>query len=87
MVQEQIAQHQMGFDAGAFLAAMDGPEVKAAIEEDCRAGKAMLYRGAIPTVYVNRKVVPRWQLNDRSVLERVLDEAAKADGAVQTRNR
>jgi protein-disulfide isomerase/uncharacterized membrane protein len=74
------AASEMGFNPDAFFAAMDGPEVKAAIEEDCKAGKPMLYRGSIPTIYLNRKVLPRWHLEGRPVLERILDEAEKTGG-------
>jgi len=71
------AASEMGFNPDALFAAMDGPEVKAAIEEDCKMGKPLLYRGGIPTIYVNRKVLPRWHVEGKFVLERILDEAAK----------
>ncbi len=74
------AAAEMGFDADTFFAAMNSPEVKAAIEGDCKTGKPMLYRGGIPTIYVNGKVLPRWRLENRFILERVLNEAAKAGG-------
>lgn len=75
------AATEMGYSTKVFFAAMDSPEVKAAIEEDCKTGKPMLYRGgSIPTIYVNGKVLPRWHLDDRFVLERVLNEAAKVGG-------
>jgi protein-disulfide isomerase len=67
----------MGFNADTLLATMDSPEVKAAIEEDVRTGNAMLYRGGIPTIYVNGKVIPRWQIDNRPALEQILKEAAQ----------
>jgi protein-disulfide isomerase len=60
----------------AFFAVMSSLEIKAVIEEDVTAGKPLLYRGGIPTIYVNGKVVPRWRLENQQVLERILDEAA-----------
>lgn len=65
----------LGLDAEALLEVMDSPEVKAAIEEDCQVGKALLYRSGIPTIYVNGRVVQRWRLEGYNVLERILDEA------------
>lgn len=70
------AAAQMGFNVEALFAAMDNPETKAAIEEDVKAGKDLLYRSGIPTIYVNGKVLPRWRLDNEPVLERILNEAA-----------
>jgi protein-disulfide isomerase len=76
------AATEMGFDADALFTAMDGAKTAAAIEEDARAAKrtrearsSILYRGGIPTIYVNGKVIPRWRLAGADVLERILDEA------------
>ncbi len=59
----------MGLDADALFIAMQDPQVAEAIEEDARAAQkemkariSMLYRGGIPTIYVNGKVIPRWRL-------------------------
>ncbi|MCB9856545.1 MAG: thioredoxin domain-containing protein [Phycisphaerales bacterium] len=75
----------IGLDANAFAAKMNSPEVKAAIMEDASGAKPtkettnmsqiLLYRGGIPTVYVNDKVVPRWRLKDDVVITRILDKA------------
>ncbi|MBN2560545.1 MAG: thioredoxin domain-containing protein [Phycisphaerae bacterium] len=78
------AATEMGLDADALFAAMDGPEAAAAIEEDTRAAKpdqksggSLLYRGGIPTIYVNGKVIPRWRLEGKPILRMILDEAYK----------
>ncbi|MFQ5501817.1 MAG: DsbA family protein [Phycisphaerae bacterium] len=74
----------MGFDPVALFSAMDDPEVARAIEEDCRAAKAtpettmqamFLYRASIPTIFINGKVVPRWRLENRVIIDRILDAA------------
>jgi protein-disulfide isomerase len=70
------AATEMGLDAKTFVEAMNGPEVKAAIDEDVKVGKQMLFRGGIPTIYVNGKIIPRWRLEDKPVLELILNEAA-----------
>lgn len=75
----------IGLDADKFKAKMNSPEVKAAIMEDARGAKPtkdtksmaqiLLYRGGIPTVYINGKVVPRWKLRDEIVITKILDKA------------
>ncbi len=71
-----------GFDADAFVAAMDDPASTDAITEDVNAAKpnpksksSLLYRGGIPTIYVNGKVIPRWRLEGENILERIFDKA------------
>jgi protein-disulfide isomerase len=74
-----------GLNADAFKAKMNSPEVTAAINNDAKSakptkettnmGQIRLYRGGIPTVYVNDKVVPRWKLKDDVVIDDILDRA------------
>jgi len=75
---------EMGLDPVALSSAMDDLQVARAIEEDCRAAKAtpettmqamFLYRASIPTIFINEKVVPRWRLENRVILDRILDAA------------
>lgn len=70
-----LSAPELGFETDAFLAAMENPEVAAAIEEDSRSGKRRLYRGGIPTIYVNGQVLPRWRRGDSPILKMILDEA------------
>lgn len=75
----------IGLDPDKFKAKMNSPEVEAAIMEDARGAKPtkdtkniagmLLYRGGIPTVYVNGKVVPRWRLSKEVVIGKILDKA------------
>lgn len=74
----------MGLDADALFTAMEDPQVAAAIEEDARAAQleaqttvSMLYRGGIPTIYVNGKVIPRWRVEQDPIIDRILNEAAQ----------
>ncbi len=77
---------EFGLDADAFLAAMGSDAVQAAIADDIQAGKQLpsLRWGtppglhAIPTVFINSRYVPRVRLDDKSVLDLIL-EAAAAD--------
>ncbi|MFQ5412419.1 MAG: DsbA family protein, partial [Phycisphaerae bacterium] len=80
----RAAAVEMGFDPTALFSAMNDPQIAFAIEEDCRAAKStpktsmrasFLWRAGIPTIYINEKVVPRWRLQDRIVIHRILDAA------------
>jgi len=78
------AATEIGLDPDALFAKMSDPEVQIAIEEDCRAGKPVLYRGRIPSVHVNGQVIPRLSLGKHRIMERIFDEAAgrpQSDGA------
>ncbi len=78
------AATEMGLDVAALRDGMEQPAVQAAILEDIAAGKRLpkLRHGTqpglhgIPTIFVNGKYVPRWRLEGREVLSRVLDAAA-----------
>jgi protein-disulfide isomerase/uncharacterized membrane protein len=80
----KAAATQMGLDADALLATMDAPEVQAAIAEDVQAGKQLpsLRWGmpaglhSIPSVFINGRFVPRVRLEDRLVLDDILNAAA-----------
>ena len=74
-----------GLDADAFKARMNSSDVEAAINADARSAKptkdtksfaqVRLYRGGIPTVFVNDKVVPRWRIGKTVVIQNILDRA------------
>ena len=61
-----------GFDPAAFEAAMASAEAQQAIDAEARLGMSMLYRGSIPAIYINGRVVPRWRLEGHNVLESIL---------------
>jgi len=65
---------ELGMEAGLLFQTMRSP-AEPAIIEDVRAGSPMLYRGRIPTIYVDGRVVPRWQSDDGDVLGAILSEA------------
>lgn len=76
------AAGDMGLDPDELSRTMGLPAVASAIEEDCRAAKptleqklSWLYRGGIPTIYVNGKVIPRWRRDDNPVLVGILNAA------------
>jgi protein-disulfide isomerase/uncharacterized membrane protein len=81
----RAAATQMGFDADALLAAMEQPELQANIVDDIEAAKQLpqLRHGlppglyGIPTIFVNGRYIPRWQLDDKPVLKDILLEAGK----------
>lgn len=73
-----------GLEAEAFKAAMDSPEVHAAVADDVQAGKQFpsLRHGtpaglhSIPSIFINGRFVPRPRLGNESVLGLILDAAA-----------
>jgi len=77
------AAGEMGLDHEALLAMMEDPAVLAAIGEDIGAGKKLpqLRYGTrpglhgIPTIFVNQRYVPRWQLKGQNVLRLILETA------------
>ena len=81
----RAAATQMGLDADALLTTMDQPELQANILDDVQAAKQLpqLRHGmppglyGIPTIFVNGQYVPRWQLEDKPVLQEILLDAAK----------
>ncbi len=79
------AARSQGLDPQRLLAAMERPEVAAAIEEDSRAGQQMGLT-SIPLLLVNRRVVPRWEREGVSVLDRIVDLAAGARGEIPPRD-
>jgi protein-disulfide isomerase/uncharacterized membrane protein len=71
----RAAAQAQSLDPDRLLAAMEQPEVAAAIEEDSRAGQQMGLTG-IPLVYIDRRFVPRWEREGESLLDRMVDLAA-----------
>jgi protein-disulfide isomerase/uncharacterized membrane protein len=69
---------ELGFDAAAFGAAMSDAATGAAIEADARAGKRLGLR-FVPQIYVNRKWLPRWQLEGHDILGQVIEDAQKQE--------
>lgn len=74
---------RIGLDLGAFDAKYASDETKAVIMEDARGCKSskeakntLLYRGGIPTIFVNGKAVPRWRLGEDVFVKDILDRAA-----------
>ncbi len=81
----RAAATDMGLDADKLLAAMGQPDVNTAITEDVAAGKKLpvLRYGTrpgisgIPSIFINDRYVPRWQLEGRTVLESILQAAVE----------
>ncbi|MBX3396940.1 MAG: DsbA family protein [Phycisphaerae bacterium] len=76
------AAAQMGLDSQAFMASMASEPVASAIRADCLAAKptregsfSLLYRGGIPTIYINGRAVPRFRLDQTMMLDKILDAA------------
>lgn len=64
----------IGLDPEKFTAAMNSPEVNTAISRDVQGGQAMGLR-AIPTIYVDGKLVVRWSREGDNVMERIINES------------
>ena len=73
------AAPQMGLDASALFDAMGSPEVAAAIGEDALAAKRLGLRG-VPFFWVDGRRVPFWRLQGEPLVERIIEEAAGAEG-------
>lgn len=81
----RAAAAQMGLNGDELLAMMEDAALEANIADDVQAGGRLpqlrhgMPRGiyGIPTIFVNGKYVPRWQLEDQPVLLEILREAAK----------
>jgi protein-disulfide isomerase len=83
------AATEIGLAADALFSTLASDEVQAAIAEDVEAGKQLptLRWGAppgvhaIPTIFINSRYVPRFQLEEKSVLDVILDAAAEGRGS------
>lgn len=67
-------------DPATFMAALEGdgaPEVAKAISDDISIGQR-LHMTSLPRIYINGKVVARWNLPGEFILERIIEEAAIA---------
>lgn len=69
------AAEELGFDADELIRTMNSTEVLRAIETDARDAERQNI-GNIPHLVVNRRRVPRWNLEGHDVLGTIFDEAA-----------
>ncbi len=69
------AAGELGLDADAIVAAMNGAEAQGAVSRDVNDAR-MMGLNLIPAVHVNGKLVRRWTREGDNVLERIIDEAA-----------
>jgi protein-disulfide isomerase len=77
---------EVGISPESLAAALASPAVATAIDDDVAAGRALpsLRHGtppgihALPTIFVQRRYVPRWTLEGREILSEIL-RAARAD--------
>jgi protein-disulfide isomerase len=65
----------VGIDQERFAAAMESPEVTAAVDEDVRAAYATGL-ASVPWVFLNEKRVPRWRAG---ALETMIEAAVRAE--------
>ncbi len=72
----RAAARAQGLDPDALVAAMERPEVAAAIEEDCRAGQ-QTGLASIPHIFIDRRFVPRWERDGESMVGRMVEVAAR----------
>ena len=71
----QAAATGAGLDAEALWAEAQTPEVHRAVIDDARAGRR-LGATSVPTIFINGRKVPRWKLDDRNILRRIVAAAA-----------
>jgi protein-disulfide isomerase len=72
---KQAAQ-QMGLDVPRFIQVMNAPETAQAIARDAQVGRS-LNLTAVPMIFVNGKLVPRWVREGSNVFEQILVEAGR----------
>jgi protein-disulfide isomerase/uncharacterized membrane protein len=72
----QSLARSIGANAETFRSKMESSEVAAVIASDVDIGKRIGIP-SIPRIFVNGKLVPRWQLPGGGVLETIIEEAAK----------
>lgn len=70
------AAAEQGLDPDALFAKMESPEVEQALKTDIAGGKRMIPRG-IPTLYINGRWVPRFELEGHDILGLIFAEAEK----------
>jgi protein-disulfide isomerase/uncharacterized membrane protein len=73
----RAAAGKMGLDGAALLAAMDKPDVSAAIAEDARAAQRVGLTG-VPMVFINSRWVPRTTRDDENIVIRILTDLTNA---------
>ncbi len=64
-----------GLDPQALLALMETDELQAAVLADARRGQRLGAR-SVPTIYINGRKVPRWNLEKQSILPLIVEAAA-----------
>lgn len=74
----KAAAAAMGLKPDEFMKAMDSEEVGKAVATDADIGKRIGIP-EIPRIFVNGKLVPRWNLPNEFILERIIEEAAKPE--------
>jgi protein-disulfide isomerase/uncharacterized membrane protein len=65
----------LGLNADALMTTMNTPQVNQAIQGDISIAQR-LGMPSIPRVYINGKLVARWNLANEFVIERIIEEAA-----------
>jgi protein-disulfide isomerase len=72
----RAAARSLGLDPAALFAAMDRPEIGAAIVEDARAAQQLGLTG-VPMVFINGKWVWRTTREGENIVLRVIEEAER----------
>ena len=70
---------RLGLDNAEFVATMDSPEIDALIQTDVMRGKRWGLR-SVPAIFVNGKHIPRWNIENENVVERVVKIAVTGEG-------
>lgn len=70
------AAGEIGIDPDALLAEMESPAVHGAIAADARLCQR-LGSTSVPTLFINGRRVPRWELENKSILPRIIAAAAE----------
>ena len=72
----RAAAPSMGLDPGVLMAKIDSPEVAQVVAEDASLG-FRIGIPEIPRIFFNGKLLPRWNIPNQFLIERVIEQASR----------
>ena len=69
---------RMGMDRDQLMETMDSQEIDALVQTDVLRSKSWGMR-SFPAIVVDGKLIPRWKLGDKLIIEQVVDIAVNGE--------
>jgi predicted DsbA family dithiol-disulfide isomerase len=66
---------KLGIDADALMTEMVSADVQEAVVRDARLARSLGAK-VIPTIMVNGRAIPRWKIDERSIIPEIIAHAA-----------